>query len=87
MVQTQPMDSIEIRKFCDSDLDAVYCLISNTIEESYSAHYPKEAVEYFLGLYKPEFILDKNHKGTTFIAAVSKEIVGTGNPIGELVRV
>jgi N-acetylglutamate synthase-like GNAT family acetyltransferase len=75
------LNGIRIRRFRRSDLPAVKELIDNTIDDCYSADYPKEAVQYFKQYHCGENILKGAAKGWTIVLEKNNRVIGTGTII------
>jgi len=77
---------MRIRRFTKDDLPVVKALIDRTIEVSYKAVYPVEAIEFFKNHHSREHILTDAERGCSILILAEKRIVGTGTLIGTNIR-
>ncbi|MCK4603701.1 MAG: GNAT family N-acetyltransferase [Deltaproteobacteria bacterium] len=78
-----PTANISIRRFTESDLDAVRELIYATIDVCYTDVYPEEAIHFFKDFYAPERILRDAKTGFTLVLEEHDRIIATGTIIGD----
>ena len=71
-------DNIVVRSFRYPDLESVYELVRNTMEVSYRADYPEEALRLFKIFHSRLNILENAANYHTLVALVDGEIAGTG---------
>ena len=79
-------DNVTIRKFENSDLDAVSGLIQNTIDICYLDVYPKEAVRFFKDWHCDESVLKDAKEGYMIVLEVDNRIIGTGTVVGDEIK-
>ena len=79
-------ESIVIREFIPSDLDAVAELVYGTIETSYAGIYGPESKNFFVEYHSLDNILNDASNGYTVVALYGTEIVGTGTLLENDIR-
>ncbi|MCR9213076.1 MAG: GNAT family N-acetyltransferase [Proteobacteria bacterium] len=72
----------QLRAYRDNDLDALYRLISETIEISYSPVYPARAVAFFKEFHSREKIRERSQSGQVLLIEQSGQLVATGSRVG-----
>ena len=77
---------INIRQFRKKDLPAVYSLIQNTIDFSYTGVYPPEAVEFFKEYHSQNNILNDNVAGYGVVVESNGKVLGTGTLLKDNIR-
>ena len=77
---------MRIRRFAKDDLPAVKALIDRTIEISYKAVYPMEAIGFFKDHHSREHILTGAERGYSIVMLAEKRTVGTGTLVGTNIR-
>ena len=70
--------NIVIKHFQQSDLKTVHALVQETIDISYGAVYPPEAIKAFKRYHSTPQISEDSQKGLNLLAVVNHEIAGTG---------
>lgn len=77
-------DTTRIRKFNKTDLNALHCMICETIESSYSGLYPPRAVAFFKEHHSEKKIAERNEAGEILILISEPmgSILATGSLIG-----
>ena len=78
--------NIRLRKMKKADLQSVYILVQNTLQVTYAAVYPPEAIEFFKNYHNQENILKDAASGYTIVAESDGQILGTGTLLGTNVR-
>jgi len=68
-----------IREFLPADADPVMHLIHDTIDSSYKAVYPQQALNFFKGFHSREKIMDRALKGNSLVMEKGGKIIGTGS--------
>ncbi len=80
------IEKIRIERCAPSRLDAVLDITRETIRTSYAAHYPGEAIRYFLDYHSPVSVLDDIESAYTVVLNDSGRIIGTGTLRGTTVK-
>ena len=70
--------SYQIRQMSQSDLPSVYKLVQNTLQVSYRAVYPAEAIDFFKNYHQKEIILKESLSGYTIVVETAEAIIATG---------
>ena len=80
------LPNIRLRQMKETELQAVYKLVQNTIQISYAGVYPPEAIEFFKNYHSTENILKDLATGYIVVAEADGRILGTGTLLGTDVR-
>jgi GNAT superfamily N-acetyltransferase len=83
---TMPAEELTIRRFCPSDLGAVYALVCETIDTSYVAVYPPRAIDFFHDYHEREIVVSDAARGHTLVVFSGGALVATGTRVETNVR-
>ena len=73
MVSLKKVQNMRLRKMKKADLQSVFKLVQDTLQVTYAAVYPPEAIEFFKNYHNRENIL-KNASGYTIVAEYDGQI-------------
>jgi GNAT superfamily N-acetyltransferase len=77
---------LEIRRYRDGDLGAVFDLVRETIETSYAAVYPPRVVDFFHDYHERSIVISDAAAGHTLVVYSGELLVATGTRVETTVR-